>query len=95
MKDIREHIFNVAFRKPNGGALDAMDDYAIHILQWIFDNKQDLTCVGEFNAKEYLEEIKKELNTPYWYDPKAQELFSDFEKKKQEQFKKDCQSGKL
>lgn len=30
-----------------------------------------------------------------WYDPKAQELFSDFEKKKQEQFKKDCQSGKL
>lgn len=41
--------------------LDAMDEYAIKILQWIKDNRQDLSIEVDLNPKEYLEEIKTDL----------------------------------
>lgn len=56
-------IPKIAFTKDD--VLNSMDEYALLILQWMFDNGQDLTCESDFNAKEYLQEIKTSLNEKY------------------------------
>jgi len=58
-KDIPEELSSIMDNTyPN-----AHDKYAIKILQWLVDNGQDLSNAVNFKAKEYLEEIKSELNT--------------------------------
>lgn len=73
MTDIREQVLQKTFDKhehrlldypqinSKAGVLDAMDEYGIKILQYLHDNGQDFSANAEFDAKEYLEEIKTEL----------------------------------
>ena len=42
-----------------------------------------------------IREHKEIKETTIWFDPKSEKLLSDFENKKQQQFKKDCESGKV
>jgi len=43
------------------GILDAMDEYAIKILEWLYEHSVKFISTEPFNAKIFLEVIKTEL----------------------------------
>lgn len=50
----------IAFNKEN--VLNAMDNYAACILQYMYDNNKNISIIPDFNAKDFLHYIKENIN---------------------------------
>lgn len=74
--------FSISIRQETMQALDKA----------AFDDNRSRSALIDKICIEYFESLK---NGERWYNPSAVKLLSDFERKKQLQFKKDCDEGKV